>query len=263
MSGSVAAKRLVGLWTMCNTESILNEQHADADEQIEGLWSGQQRFRYFVSAVILPFVAILLAYCDYKMPVRMGPWRELGYTVATLTSWSDSVYAIAMVVQLWTSAAMIKCCASSKMTVPKYVRTTAWTAVVLWVLIAGLLILKTGLISIWAAIVASTLLAAFVLICAALIPPGVTPELLMPSRGRFTILKTLLLTTVVAVVAAIMLGLPGMATESFGMGVARQLLVGLFALFLLACPILAIYAYARAAIDFRSGSSSASSSRGL
>lgn len=229
----------------------MSGQPLDTNELTEEAWAGQQRFRYFVSAVLLPLVAVLSAYLVFKTAIQLGAVTDVGVAVAILTGWNETEYWIAFLVHLCTSAAMIKCCLSRQMVVAWYVRVTLWFAVVLWLVIVGIAIMKIGLSTIAGAIIGSTLLAAFALICAVLIPTKV--RLADQAKGnttvgRFTILQLMSLTAVVAVVAAIGMKFPKTASVEFW--VVMQLAGALFRIFMLGTPILACYAYFRAAFDF-------------
>lgn len=67
----------------------------------------------------------------------------------------------------------------------------------------------------------------------------------------FSIRQIMFLTLVVALGAAIGLQSSDGLNDSIGTSVTKRLAIGLFDLYLLACPILACYAYYRAAVDFR------------
>ena len=226
----------------------MNAQQTDWNEPSEAFWTGQQRFRYFFSAVMLPLIALVCAYVVFKTPVQFRSVSEVGIAIATLTGWNESGYWIAFLVHAGLSAVMIRCCTSDIMVVPRYVHLVLWIAVALWLIIVGITVVKIGLLTIASAIVASTLLAAFALMGAVVMPAQSNGS--QSGAGRFTILQLMVVTTFVAVLAAIGMRFPSTASVEFWAVI--QLGEALFRIFMLACPILALYAYFRAAFDFAS-----------
>ena len=237
-------------YTLQNEQSqyTVNAQQTDWNEPSEVFWTGQQRFRYFVSAVMLPLIALVCAYVVFKTLVQLRSVSEVGIAVAILTGWNELGYWIAFLVHVGLSAAMIRCCTSDKMVVPRYLHIVLWFAVALWLIIVGITVVKIGLLTIASAIVASTLLAAFALMGAVVLPTQSNGS--QSGAGRYTILQLMVVTTFVAVLAAIGMRFPSTASVEFWAVI--QLGEALFRIFMLACPILALYAYFRAACDFAS-----------